>query len=416
MARKQSQEKLLADINEDLALTVKKRSYAYSSEHAGWLSHAAKQLLQIEDVNLKIELFLKIVLRALKLLTVVDDSNGSLQCVIYEGSYCFEVWKQICAVSEINTLKEIVEKVLSKDGDGLSLSIFFPKSTIPLSDDTLRLLLEDITQRLKAKKKYQREIIARTCLSGFAQLKDEAGFNRIIEEAGVPKAFLWSEYFTLYLHQARYDEARELLFKRTEDCPYHRPHYLLKLFEHTQDRAILREVALILANDTLSLEKYNQLNNLLNPEEHDFFIDTIYKNAQAKKGLNLSFCEILFSIKALDILRNYLCSRYDEIFSLSCCTGMVPLAKKLAKDGEHLAAVILLRGAITYLMGRKNSKYYNDIHRHYHTLTEVSRLVSDWNSIPPPRIFNNYFAQENANRRTFWWDYTIEEWLELHRI
>ena len=81
---------------------------------------------------------------------------------------------------------------------------------------------------------------------------------------------------------------------------------------------------------------------------------------------------------------------------------MVPLAKKLAKVGEHLSAVILLRGAIIFLMDRKNSKYYADVHRHLYTLTEVSSQVTHWKSIPTPQAFNAHFTDAYRTRYSFW--------------
>ena len=73
---KKTMEDIVAQIESDVQMTVKRRAYAYSSEHAYYLDRAAKRLLKIEDDKVRIELFMKIVRRALKLLKVVDDSSG----------------------------------------------------------------------------------------------------------------------------------------------------------------------------------------------------------------------------------------------------------------------------------------------------------------------------------------------------
>ena len=399
--RKKSQEALIAEIQSDIQMTVKRRAYAYASELAGWLDHAAKLLCSVEDNTQKINLFLKIVLRTLKLLTAVDDSNAALQSVIYEGSYCFDVWKQICLASDITTLKGVVEKVLEKDEEGLALTLFFPSNPLPLTEDDRRLLVNDVIKGLAKKKKHHRETIADACLSAFAQLKDEDAFNALVKEMKLSQYMVWEKRFTLYLYQARYDEARKLLLANTENCPYLRPYHLLELFKHSQDRDVLHEVAQEYASD-LTRDKYKRIAPFLNEAEHAAFINDAINIAKTKPSLDSPLCEILFNIKDYATIHNYLTTRYDAIFSLRQCTGMVPLAKKLAKVGEHLSAVILLRGAIIFLMDRKNSKYYADVHRHLYTLTEISSQVTHWKSIPTPQAFNAHFTDAYRTRYSFW--------------
>ena len=82
--------------------------------------------------------------------------------------------------------------------------------------------------------------------------------------------------------------------------------------------------------------------------------------------------------------------------------GMIPLAKKLFKAGEPLAACIFMRGAIYYLMGKGNSRYYNDVHAHRRTLAEMAASVKDWETVEPQCSFDSDFAADFANRRTFW--------------
>lgn len=68
----------------------------------------------------------------------------------------------------------------------------------------------------------------------------------------------------------------------------------------------------------------------------------------------------------------------------------------------QFAACILVRGTIYYLMSRKNSKYYPDVHRYYSLLTEMSNHVTDWGNIPSDVAFTDRFNTEFGNRRTYW--------------
>ena len=54
-----TQEMILAEIESNIHMTVKRRSYAYAGEHAGWLDRAAKRLLKVEDNAVRVELFLR---------------------------------------------------------------------------------------------------------------------------------------------------------------------------------------------------------------------------------------------------------------------------------------------------------------------------------------------------------------------
>ena len=163
-----TQETILAEIESDIHMTVKRRGYAYAGEHAGWLDRAAKRLLKVEDNAVRVELFLKIVRRALKLLRAVDDSSGSLQSVLWEGSRCFEVWKQICQSSDKSCLKAILKKVLPEDSDGLADGLFFPEAALPMPDPVLRELIDYVLNDLKFDGKYRRERIVVGCLGWLA--------------------------------------------------------------------------------------------------------------------------------------------------------------------------------------------------------------------------------------------------------
>lgn len=55
-----------------------------------------------------------------------------------------------------------------------------------------------------------------------------------------------------------------------------------------------------------------------------------------------------------------------------------------------------------YLMSRKNSKYYPDVHWYYSLLTEMSNHVTDWGNIPSDVAFTDRFNMEFGNRRTYW--------------
>ena len=81
---------------------------------------------------------------------------------------------------------------------------------------------------------------------------------------------------------------------------------------------------------------------------------------------------------------------------------MIPLGKKLFNAGDPLAACIFLRGAIYYLMGKENSKYYAEVHVHQRALDEMAKSITDWETIQPQEDFDRDFAADFANRRSFW--------------
>ena len=104
----------------------------------------------------------------------------------------------------------------------------------------------------------------------------------------------------------------------------------------------------------------------------------------------------------LKSLHDYVIERYDDIYKVYRCTGMIPIGKKLFKAGDPLLACIFLRGAIFYLMSKGNPRYYSDIHMHMQTLAEMSQVVSDWESVETPSEFNAGFSAQFANRKSFW--------------
>ena len=397
-----TQETILAEIESDIRMTVKRRSYAYAGEHAGWLDRAAKRLLKVEDNAVRVELFLKIVRRALKLLRVVDDSSGSLQSVLWEGSCCFEVWRQICQSSDKACLKAILKKVLPEDTDGLADGLFFPEAALPMPDPVLRELIDYVLNDLKFDGKYRRERIVVGCLGWLAQLKDENGFDELAKTVGASTWQVWRKRLNLYLNLGRYDEAMRLVRENNKNNPRYVNELMLHIFERSGDRGLLLKTALKMARGRPTTDEFKRLKPLLNQDEREQFVSALMESALNRQEFDVSFCEVLFAAGELKALHSYAVARYMEIYDVRFCTGMIPLARKLFKAGDPLAACIFMRGAIYYLMGTGNSRYYNDVHAHRRTLAEMAASVKDWETVEPQSSFDSDFAADFANRRTFW--------------
>ena len=397
-----TQETILAEIESDIRMTVRRRGYAYAWEHAGWLDRAAKRLLKVEGNAVRVELFLKIVRRALKLLRAVNDSSGSLQSVLWEGSYCFEVWKQICQSSDTPCIKAILKKVLPEDTDGLADGLFFPESALPIQSPVLRDLIDYVLNGLEFDGKRRREKIIVGCLGWLAQLKDENGFSKLAKTTAIPTWQVWRKRFTLYLNLGRYDDAIRLARENNENNPRYVNELKLQVFERNGDRGLLLKTALEMARGRLTTDEFKRLKPLLNQDEHEQFVSALIESALNRQGFDVQFCEVLFAAGELKALHSYAVARYMEIFDVRVCTGMIPLAKKLLKAGDPLAACIFMRGAIYYLMGTGNSRYYNDVHAHRRTLAEMAASVKDWETVEPQSSFDSDFAADFANRRTFW--------------
>lgn len=397
-----SQETIIAEIESDIHMTVKRRNYAYAGEHAGWLDRAAKRLLKVEDAEVRVELFLKIVRCALKLLRVVDDSNASLQSVLWERSHCFEVWKLICRDSTESRIKAILKKVLQEDTEGLADGLFFPEAEVPIPDSILRKLIDYVLGNLKFEHGYRREQITVGCLGWLAQLKDENGFEELVKATKLPKYYVWRKRFTLYLNLGRYDDAIKLACENNENTPRYVQELMLQVFERNGDRVLLMETARQMAANRPTVEEFKRLKPLLNQDERTQFISAMMESAIGRTGFDVPFCEVLFAAGEMEALHSYVVARYEEIFNATCCTGMIPLGKKLFKAGDPLAACIFLRGAIYYLMGKGNSKYYADVHVYQRTLAEMAKSVTKWEKILPQEGFDRDFAADFANRRSFW--------------
>jgi hypothetical protein len=399
---KKTMEDIVAQIESDIQMTVKRRAYAYSSEHAYYLDRAAKRLLKIEDNKVRIELFMKIVRRALKLLKVVDDSSGSLQSVLFEGSYLFKVWLLICKESDECSIKEILKKVLPEDNDGLADGIFFPESLLPIPDAALRNLLEYVSGNIKFSGKYRRDSIVEGCLGWLAQLKDEEGFEKLCKSSKSGDFYVWKKRFNLYLNLGRYSDAEQVVEEHSKDNFRYRHELMLQIFERNGDVELFRRTLHAMAHERPGIAEFKRIKGLAAKEELSLFVDEVVKAALKKDGFDMSICEVLFEAGELKSLHDYVIARYDDIYNVYRCTGMIPLGKKLFKAGDPLLACIFLRGAIFYLMSRGNSKYYSDIHMHLRTLAEMSQAVSDWESVEPPDEFNASFPAQFASRKSFW--------------
>lgn len=397
-----SQETILAEIESDIHMTVRRRGYAFAGEHAGWLDRAAKRLLKVKDSAVRVELFLKIVRRALKLLRVVDDSSGSLQSVLWEGSRCFEVWRQICQSSDKSCLKTILKKVLPEDTDGLADGLFFPEAVLPIPDPVLRELTDYVLNDLKFDGKYRRERIVVGCLGWLAQLKDENGFDELAKTTAIPTWQVWRKRFTLYLNLGHYADAIRLARENNENNPRYVNELMLQVFELSGDRGLLLKTALKIARGRPTTDEFKRIKPLLNQDERERFVSALMESALNRQGFDVSFCEVLFAAGGLKALHSYAVERYMEIYDVRFCTGMIPLGKKLFKAGDPLSACIFMRGAIYYLMGTGNSRYYNDVHAHRRTLAEMATFVKNWETVEPQCTFASDFAADFANRRTFW--------------
>lgn len=332
---------------------------------------------------------------------MVDDSGGSLQTVLWEGGPCFDIWKRICQDSGLPAIKKILKKVLPEDSDGLSDGLFFPNADLPIAEADLRELI-DVVLGLKFGGKYRRDQIVAGCLGWLAQLKDEDGFNALVNEAKLPEWLVWRKRFSLCLNLCRYEEAGKIARANNESNPRYVRELTLQIFERSGDRLLLRETALKMAHDRPSVEEFNRLKPLLSAEEHAKFIEEMINSSLARETFDMSLCEVLYAVGELKSLHAYAIKRSNDIFSLNYCTGMIPLAKKLYGAGDPLAACVFLRGAIWYLMSKNNSRYYSDIHVHRRVLAEMACAVRDWETVQPQTGFDADFSSDFASRRSFW--------------
>ena len=399
---KKTIEDIVAQIVGDIQMTVKRRAYAYSSEHAYYLDRAAKGLLKIEDNKVRIDLFVKIVRRALKLLKVVDDSSGSLQSVLFEDSYLFKVWLLICKESDERSIKEVLKKVLPDDEQNLANGIFFPESLLPIPDDTLRNLLDYVSNGIKFSSKYRRDSIIEGCLGWFAQLKDEEGFEKLCKSSRSKAFHIWKKRFNLYLNLGRYSDAEQLVEENSKDNFRYKHELMLQIFERNGDAELLRKTLHAMAHNRPGVDEFKRIRGLATKEDVSFFVGEAVKAALNQDRFDMSLCEVLFVAGELKSLHDYVIARYDDIYKVYQCTGMIPLGKKLFKAGDPLLACIFLRGAIFYLMSKGVSRYYPDIHMHMRTLAEMSQVVSDWETIETSSEFSARFSAQFANRKSFW--------------
>jgi len=397
-----SQETILSDIRRDIRMTATRRKTVHAGEFAGWLDHAAGMLPKVEDDDVRAGLFLEIVKRTLKLLREVDDSNASLQSVLWEGSRCFEAWKLICRTSNLSRLESILDAVLPDDEDGLADGLFFTESDLPVPGSGLEELLAHVLHGLKTVEKRRRETIAAGCLGWLAQLEDENGFEELAKKAKIPGFLVWNRRFVLYLNLARWDDAVRVAREWKGDNPRVLRELMLRVFERNGDRALLLETALEMARHRPDIEGFKRLDPLLTEDERARFVAEAVEAALGRPGFDVRFCEVLFAAGEMKALHGYAVSRYRDIFAVQPCTGMVPLGKKLFKAGDALAACIFMRGAIRYLMGRNNSRYYADVHVYRRALAEMASSVADWETVEPQDAFDAAFAADFAGRRTFW--------------
>ena len=177
---------------------------------------------------------------------------------------------------------------------------------------------------------------------------------------------------------------------------------MLQIYERNGDVKLFRRTLHAMAHKRPSVTEFKRIKGLAAKEELSLFVDEVVKAALKKDEFDMSICEVLFEAGELKSLHDYVIARYDDIYKVYQCTGMIPLGKKVFKAGDPLLACIFLRGAIFYLMSRGNSRYYPDIHRHMQTLAEMSQVVSDWESVEPPDEFNASFSAQFANRKSFW--------------
>lgn len=397
-----TQSEIIAEVRRDIQMTVRRGRYMYAGELAGWLDHAAKRLLKVDDVDVVIELFKKIVFRTLKLLRSVDDSNASLQSVLWEGGHCFEVWNRICRDSDESALRAVMKKIFEKDEDFLAEGLFFPESELPIREDVLRKLIAYFLADRRPGPRRADERILEGCLGWYAQLKDEKGFNELVKVAKIPSCMYWRRKFILYLNLERYDEAITVAKRENANNPRYVMELMLQVAERSGDRDLLMRTALQIAKNRPSLEGYKRLSALLSDGERSSFVSAMVQRALKREGFDTPFCEVLFAAGEIHALHSYAVARYAEIFSVGFCTGMIPLAKKLFKAGDPLAACILMRGAIYYLMNKGNPKYYEDVHRHRAVLAQMALTVKDWETVESQEKFDADFKSDFASRRSFW--------------
>ena len=251
------------------------------------------------------------------------------------------------------------------------------------------ILIESLARQIKDAELFKQTRIASVDKPSTAAFNDIA---RVYFESGdVETALLWlkkinkNETFQKYeterllidIYTELGDEKKlaDILYKKF--CSYHSIETLQELLNiigaDKKDEVILKEVAVIIANDQLSL------------------VDT----------------KFLISIGKIDEAEKYLLKRSDQLNG-DHYTGLLSLAKAMESEGRNLAVSIIYRSLLSSILERGYTKAYPHGVRYLKKLDKLAALISDWGSFDDHEVFKDYIYQTHSRKRSFWSKYKVK--------
>ena len=362
------------------------------------------------DAELAAGLFEELIACDGAIIESVDDSNGSVGCVLQEAVNDWRMaWEQI-ASREVKVLAEKVFKAHMENDYGIrdDIILIFSKA---LGQEGI----EHIEQKLKSQlsvqddEKYSQSRVRRGLIN-IAEYKQD--MNAYIEHLTESGKYFNSmildqivEHFILY---NRAEEAIEWLdkYQDSEDRAYSHDRLLLKANQSLGDQEAVKECHWNLFNSFLDIENFNSVLALSDENEQ---VD--YRKAAIKKALShrdaISAMSFLTKINAFEPAVELFHKKYQGIDG-DCYYQLQNLAVSFEENQNYLETILIYRRLAESILERAKSKCYHYAVSYLKKAERLSANVTSWKYDPTSLEFIDQLRQQHGRKYAFWSKYEDE--------
>ena len=347
-----------------------------------------------------------------------DDSNGTIGDVFrFDARELFIAYARRCTDEE--WLGNLVFELCSEDDYGIREVLIASASEYLSENDMRKMIFRLWSDANKETDDYARRPHLHFVESLARQLKDAPLFEKARRQSQPELSCAACEDIArVYCESGNPAEALSWLERIPDDEDFRaddRDRLLFEISGELGDDERRIKTGWRIFRRNRSRDTLNILLSAVGEERKEEVIED--EAAAIMQGQRLSYTDARFLMEAgrLEEAESYLVEHREQLNG-DVYQILLPLAKRMEKQGRVLAATLLFRALLDSIFKRALSKYYSYGVRYLRKLDELAGNVQNWGEVPAHAAYLEEIRQAHHRKYSFWTRYeAAQKQIDLYR-
>jgi len=180
-----------------------------------------------------------------------------------------------------------------------------------------------------------------------------------------------------------------------------RDQLLLAIFRKIGNQDRLAETAWRIFRRYRSTETLTMLLAIIGPEMRDEVVEAETKLILESEMLSYSDCRFLIEVGRMEDAESYLFCHIAQLDG-QFYPELLKLADSMEKDERFIAATVIYRALLDYILKRAISKYYHYGIKYLNKLDRLAGKITEWKDIQPHLAYREELFKKHTRKASFW--------------